>query len=273
MDFDVFFILKAIVIAIVEGITEFLPISSTGHMILAGHFIGFEGVFEKLFEITIQVGAILAIVVLFKDKILNSFKHLSPGESGFKLWTNIAVAFLPVGIAGLLLHDKVIGSLMTPLTVATALLVGGVWMLFAEKKFRRDDKILHIEDVSYKQSFIIGLFQVIAIAWPGFSRSASTIIGGWIVGLSAVTGAEFAFFLAIPTIISASTYALFQTGFVLNAKEVLALIVGFFVSFSIALVVVEQFVNYIKHKSLKGFAIYRVIIALTIISLYLMGVL
>ncbi|SHJ71827.1 undecaprenyl-diphosphatase [Clostridium amylolyticum] len=272
MDFDVYFILKAIVIAIVEGITEFLPISSTGHMILAGRFIGFEGSFEKIFEITIQVGAILAIVVLFKDKIFNSFKNLSPGESGFKLWTNIAVAFIPVGIAGLLLHEKVISSLMTPLPVALALLVGGIWMLFAEKKFRRDDKILHIEDVSYKQAFMIGLFQVIAVAWPGFSRSASTIIGSWIVGLSAVTGAEFAFFLALPTIISASTYALFQTGFALNSKEILAIIVGFFVSFFIALVVVEQFVNYIKHKSLKGFAIYRIIIAITIIFLSLINV-
>jgi len=215
---DFVFIFKAIIIAIVEGITEFLPISSSGHMILVGDLIKFNnGDFTNMFEVVIQLGAILAIVVLFRDKILNSFKHLSPGESGFKLWTNIAIAFLPIGIAGLLLHDKVIDSLMTPLPVSAALLVGGLWMIFAEKKFRRDGKILHIEDVSYKQAFIIGLFQVIAVAWPGFSRSASTIIGGWIVGLSAVTGAEFAFFLAIPTIISASTYALFQTGFSYNS--------------------------------------------------------
>lgn len=272
MDFDVYFILKAIVIAIIEGFTEFLPISSTGHMILAGHFIGFEGSFEKIFEITIQVGAILAIVVLFKDKIINSFKNLSPGESGFKLWTNIAVAFIPVGIAGVFLHEKVISYLMTPLPVALALLVGGIWMIFAEKKYRDNDKLLHIEDVSYKQAFIIGLFQILAIAWPGFSRSASTIIGSWIVGLSAVTGAEFAFFLALPTIISASIYALFQTGFVLNPKEILAIILGFFISLFIALTVVEQFVNYIKHKSLKGFAIYRIILGLAIIFLSLFKV-
>ncbi|WP_040213884.1 undecaprenyl-diphosphate phosphatase [Clostridium polynesiense] len=272
MDFDVFFILKAIVIAIVEGITEFLPISSTGHMILVGHFIGFEGSFEKLFEIVIQFGAILAIVVLFKDKIFNSFKNLSPGEYGFKLWTNIFIAVIPAVVVGLFLHEKVTQTLMRPFPVALSLVIGGLFMIYAEKKFRNKNKILHIEDVSFKNAFFIGLFQILAILLPGFSRSASTIIGSWIIGLSAVTGAEFAFFLALPTVFGASLYALLNIGFVLSVKEIAALIIGFSISFLIALVVVEQFVNYIKYQSLKGFAVYRILLGLLIIILHLFNI-
>ena len=271
-DLDIYFILKTIVIAIVEGITEFLPISSTGHMIIIGRFIEFEGSFEKLFEIFIQSGAITAIVVLFRKKIFASFKSLHPGGDGFKLWTNILVALIPTGIVGLLLHEKVTRHLMQPLPVAFALLVGGVWMLFGEKKYRNDSKRLHIDEVSYKKAFIIGSFQIMAILWPGFSRSASTIIGGWIVGLTAITGAEFAFFLAIPTIYSASIYYLFTHIFILTTIEIIALALGFFISFMVAMVVVEQFINYIKHQSLKGFAYYRICIGALMILLTLLNI-
>ncbi|HEX9063299.1 MAG TPA: undecaprenyl-diphosphate phosphatase, partial [Clostridia bacterium] len=135
------FIIKAIIIGIVEGITEFLPISSTGHMIIVGHFINFEGDFAKLFEIVIQLGAILAVVFLYRKKILSSFGSLKPGGEGFRLWTNLAVGFIPAGVIGLILHKKIEDHLMVPVVVAGAMLVGGLWLIAAENKYRKHYKI------------------------------------------------------------------------------------------------------------------------------------
>lgn len=266
-------IIKAFIIGIVEGITEFLPISSTGHMILVGHFINFEGDFAKLFEIVIQLGAILSVVVLFRKKIVDSLKNLAPGGYGFKLWSTLVIAFLPAGVIGLLFHSKVEKLLMYPFPVAAALLVGGLWMLYAESKYRKNSKTTRIEDVSYKQAIIIGTFQCLSILWPGFSRSASTIIGGWIVGLSTVAAAEFSFFLALPTMIVATGYSLLKSTMTLTGSEVAALITGFVVSFVVALVVVDKFINYLKNKPMKGFAYYRIIVGVIIMVLTLVKVL
>lgn len=266
-------LLKAIVLGIVEGITEFLPISSTGHMILVGHFINFEGDFAKLFEIVIQLGAILSIIVLFRKKIFDSLKHLKPGGYGFHLWTAIIIAFIPSGIIGFLLHKKVEDHLMYPIPVAAALLVGGFWMIYAENKYRRNNKILKIEEISYQKAIVIGLFQCLAILWPGFSRSASTIIGGWIVGLSTVAGAEFSFFLALPTMIIATGYSLLKSMMTLTQSEVVALITGFVIAFFVALVVVDKFIGYLKTKPMKGFAYYRIVVAFIILLLAVFHVL
>lgn len=259
------FILKSAIIGVVEGITEFLPISSTGHMIIVGHFINFEGDFAKLFEIVIQLGAILAIVVLFREKIFNSFKSLKPNGEGFKLWTGLILAFIPTGVIGILFHEKVEEYLMTPFFVACALLVGGVWMIVAENKYRNNNKINVLEQVGYKQALIIGCFQCLSVLWPGFSRSASTIIGGWIMGLSSIVAAEFSFFLAIPTMIIATVYSLLKTNLVLNFYEILSLITGFVVSFVVALVVVDKFIHFLKTKPMKSFAVYRIIVGILII--------
>jgi undecaprenyl-diphosphatase len=258
---------------IVEGITEFLPISSTGHMILVGKFIGFTGDFAKLFEIVIQLGAILAIVVLYRKKIIDSLKHLKPGGYGFRLWTEILLALVPAAIIGKLFKDAIQKNLMFPITVAFALLVGGLWMLFAEYKYRNNNKIRRIEDVGYWQAFIIGCFQCLAILWPGFSRSASTIIGGWIVGLSTVAAAEFSFFLAIPAMFGASVYSLYKSNMALTGGEIVALIAGFVVSFFVALVVVKKFIEYLKNKPMRGFAIYRIIVGIIIIITVFTGIL
>lgn len=260
-------LLKSAIMGVVEGITEFLPISSTGHMIIIGHFLHFEGEFPKLFEIVIQLGAILAIVVLFRQKILDSFKSLKPNGEGFKLWTCLMLAFIPTGIIGILFHEKVEEYLMTPFFVAGALLVGGLWMIFAENKYRNNFKISTLEQVGYKQALMIGCFQCLSVLWPGFSRSASTIIGGWIMGLSSVIAAEFSFFLAIPTMIIATIYSLLKTSLVLNLYEILSLIIGFAVSFVVALVVVDKFINFLKTKPMKSFAVYRIIVGILIIAL------
>lgn len=259
-------IIKAIILGIVEGITEFLPISSTGHMIIVGKFINFSGDFAKLFEVVIQLGAILAVVFLYRVKILDSFKKLKPKEEGFKLWTSLMLAFIPAGIIGLLFHKTIEAHLMTPLVVALALLFGGLWMIYAEEKYRKNDTIQDIEKVSYKTAFVIGCFQCLSILWPGFSRSAATIIGGWIMGLSSSAAAEFSFFLAIPTMIIATAFSLLDSSLVLTFSEVIALIAGFVVAFAVALVVVAQFIEFLKTKSMKSFAIYRIVVGILILT-------
>lgn len=260
-------IFKAMILGVVEGITEFLPISSTGHMIIVGKFINFGGDFAKLFEIVIQLGAILAVVFLFREKIFNSFRKLKPQEEGFKLWTSLILAFIPAGVVGLLFHKIIEAHLMTPIPVAGALLFGGLWMIYAENKYRKNDTITDFTQISYKSAFIIGCFQCLSILWPGFSRSAATIIGGWIMGLSSVAAAEFSFFLAIPTMIVATAFSLLKSGTALTMTQVVALIVGFVVSFIVAFVVVEKFIEYLQTKSMKSFAIYRIIISILILVL------
>src|SRR5574344_304702 len=257
--------IKAIILGIVEGITEFLPISSTGHMIIVGKFINFTGDFAKLFEIVIQLGAILAVVYLFRNKIAFSFKKMKPGQEGFKLWSSLALAFIPAGIVGFLFHDVIEAHLMTPVPVAFALVIGGFWMIYAEEKYRINDTIQDIDNVGYKRAFIIGCFQCLSILWPGFSRSAATIIGGWIMGLSSIAAAEFSFFLAIPTMLIATAFALLKSNLFLTLQQISALIFGFVVSFIVAVFVVDKFMQFLKSKSMKPFAIYRIIVGFLIL--------
>ena len=270
-------IIKAIVMGIVEGITEFLPISSTGHMILAAQFIGFTGgtagfssAYTTLFEVVIQLGAILAIVVLYRKKILHSLRTLKPGGFGFRLWTGIILAMVPAGIIGLgdkALHDPIETYMMHPVPVSLALVVGGFWMIFAERKYRRGGGTRRIEQVTYRQAFIIGVFQCLAIVWSGFSRSASTIIGGWIVGLTTPAAAEFSFFLAIPAMFLASGAELVTSSVSLGIVEIVALITGFVTAFVVALVVVKKFIEFLQHRPLKGFAVYRIAVGVLMLAL------
>ncbi|MEG6571844.1 undecaprenyl-diphosphate phosphatase [[Clostridium] cellulosi] len=268
---------KSVLMGIVEGITEFLPISSTGHMIIVDQLIGFSGKngfsseFTALFEVVIQLGAILAIIVLYRKKILNSLKTLKPGGFGFKLWTGLIIAMIPAGIIGILdkkVFDDVIERyMMKPIPVSLALVVGAIWMLYAEWRYRKNHTCKRLEDVSYKQAFAIGVFQCLAIVWTGFSRSASTIIGGWIMGLSSPVAAEFSFFLAIPAMICASGADLITSDLQLSGLEISSLIVGFVVSFIVALIVVKKFMDFIKHKPMKGFAYYRLAVGILLIIL------
>ncbi len=265
-------ILKSIIMGIVEGITEFLPISSTGHMIIVGHFINFTGDFATLFEIVIQLGAILAIIVLYRAKLWDSVKNLTPGHSGFKLWSNIIVAFLPSAILGFILHKKIEAALFGPVPVLAALIVGGVLMILVENKYRKKDVIGNVDSIILPQAVVIGCFQCLAL-WPGMSRSASTIMGAWIVGLNSVAAAEFSFFLAIPTMIGATALTLFKAKMALTAIEVLSLIIGFVVSFIVAIIVVDKFVNFLKKKRMRVFAVYRIGVGVFLLVLVFMNVL
>lgn len=260
-------ILKAIFIGIVEGITEFLPISSTGHMIIVGDLINFNDDFANLFKIVIQLGAILAVVFLYWDKIWNSIKNLTPGKWGFKLWFNILVAFIPSAVLGFLFDDLIEEKLFGTLTVVLALIVGGILMIVIENKYRKRKGINDISNINVGQAFIIGCFQCLSL-WPGMSRSASTIMGGWISGLSSVAAAEFSFFLAIPTMVGATGLKLIKNGMVINTNiELIALAVGFLVSFIVAYIVIEKFIGFLKKRPMRIFAIYRILIAIVLLLL------
>lgn len=281
---NLMFILKAFIIGIVEGVTEFLPVSSTGHMIIVGHLIGFSegGVPAELytkqyidaFTMIIQLGAILAIVVLYWNKIKKTFKNFSPRKpkSGFKFWFNIFIACLPAGVLGLTFNDWIEEKLFNPITVTAALLIGALWMIFAENKYRGKYTTKTIDEVNVKQAFIIGCFQCLAL-WPGMSRSASTIIGAWIVGLSTVAAAEFSFFLALPVMVGVTLKSLLDINIAaLGTVQIIALVVGFVVSFIVALIVVDKFVNFLKKRPMRIFAIYRILIGIILSGLIVFNV-
>lgn len=270
MSINILIIIKVIILGIVEGITEFLPISSTGHLIMVGDLLNFNGDFSKLFEIVIQLGAILAVVVLFWDKLRESFKTIvDPTFKSFgsKLWRNLIVAFIPSGVIGLIANKYVAAHLMNVLPVSLALLVGGILMILVENKYRNGNGTKDIADITLKQAFIIGCCQCVSVVWPGFSRSASTIMGGWMVGLTTVAAAEFSFFLAIPTMFIATGYELIKNMHSITTMQGLEIAIGFVVSFIVALFVVEKFMNFLKKRRLRIFAIYR--IAFSVIFLIL----
>ena len=259
--------LKAIVIAIVEGITEFLPISSTGHMILVGQFIHFTGDFANLFEVVIQFGAILAVVVLYRKKILHSLHRLRPGEFGFRLWLAVILALIPSVIVAKLFYKQAERLFMHPVPVAWAMVVGVILLLVLEYVYRRNRRTTKAEDVRPVQAVTIGVFQCISFLWPGFSRSASTIMGGWVMGLTTAAATEFTFFLAIPTMLGASIYSLADTSVKLTGVETAVLVVGFVVAFIVALLVVKSFLEYLKKKPLRVFGIYRIVVGVLLLAL------
>jgi len=264
-------ILKSIIMGIVEGLTEFLPISSTGHLIIAGDLIGFKGgSFEKLFEIVIQLGAILAVVYYYRVKIMDSLRHILPGQRGFNLWLKMFIAFLPAAVIGVLLNDYIERYLFSSFTVAIALIVGGLLIILVENAFGRSG-LNDMEKTSAGQSFIIGIAQCFSL-FPGMSRSASTIMGGMVAGLSVKAAAEFSFFLAIPTMFAATGYSLLKGFSDMSSLEWQALGAGFAVSFIVALLAVDKFLSYLGKHSLKSFAYYRIIVGILMIALILTGI-
>ena len=269
---DILLILKSVIIAIVEGVTEFLPVSSTGHMIIVSDIINFPktaGVdFVNMYEVVIQLGAILAIMVLYRKKITDSIVHLK--DYGFKMWFYIFLAFLPSAIIGIMVNDLIKSKLFNSVSVSVGLIIGALILLLVEKYFSNKNlssKTNDIKDISLKQAVGIGCFQVLSL-WPGMSRSSSTISGAWIFGCSTKLAAEFSFFLAIPTMVGASVFELFgmdYTNFTTNHG--IALVVGFLVAFLVALLVVDTFIKFLKKYPMKYFSYYRIVIAVFLIIL------
>ncbi|HAE92010.1 undecaprenyl-diphosphate phosphatase [Tissierella praeacuta] len=267
-------IIKSIILGIVEGLTEFLPVSSTGHLVIFQNLIGFKGTnlsYVEMYTYVIQLGAILAVVILYWNKIKETLINFFPQKvgyekSGFRFWFMIFIACIPGGVFGILLDDLADKYLFNPVTIAITLFFGGIWMIYAEKKFRNKRGKGKGLNVTAKQAITIGLFQCLAII-PGMSRSASTIIGGWVAGLSTVQATEFSFFLAIPVMVGMSFLKILKIGgiAILTIPELISLIVGFVVSFIVALFVINKFISYLKKKPMRIFAVYRMVFAVVVL--------
>lgn len=250
--------IEAIIIAIVEGITEFLPISSTGHMIITEGILGMESNdFVKAFIINIQFGAILSVVVLYWKKFFQSMLFY------YKLF----VAFIPAAIIGFLLDDHIDSILDNVYIVAIMLILGGVILLFVDNWF---NKPIKDKEITYPTAFKIGLFQCIAMI-PGVSRSAATIIGGMSQKLDRKTAAEFSFFLAVPTMFAASGYKLLKNHEAITVENINMLIVGNIVAFIVALIAIKSFITFLTKHGFKMFGYYRIIVGLSILILLSLG--
>lgn len=267
-------IIKAIFFGIVEGITEWLPISSTGHMILLDEFIklNVSAAFLEMFLVVIQLGAIMAVVVLFWKKIF----PFTSGEKTFikpnimLMWLKIAFACLPAAIIGLLWEDAIDRLFYNYQTVAIALIVFGLWFIIIENKHKGvTPKINSIEDISFKTAFLIGLFQVLAAVFPGTSRSGATIIGGLVLSLSRTVAAEFTFFMAIPVMFGASLLKLVKFGTSFTGLEVGIMVSGLITAFVVSIVSIKFLMGYIKKHDFKVFGYYRIGLGLLVLIYFL----
>jgi undecaprenyl-diphosphatase len=248
-------ILKAIILGLVEGVTEFIPVSSTGHLIIASDWLDFTGERAKTFEIFIQLGAILSIVWLYRSTFLGLLSGWSR-QGPRRLIQNLVIAFLPAAIVGFLLHDWIKEHLFTTLTVAIALVAGGVLILVIEA-LKPPTRIEETEAIPPATALGVGLAQVLSL-FPGVSRSGATIMGGYCLGLSRRAATEFSFFLAVPVMFAATLFDLAGSRDSLSVSDVPLFAVGFIVAFVSALVVVKAFLGYVSRKSFAVFAWYRI---------------
>ena len=258
--------LTAVVLGIVEGLTEFIPVSSTGHLIVAGNLLGFVGEKASTFEVAIQLGAILSVVVLYWDRFLrlvyqrrSSRSDSVSALSGWPGICRIGIASLPALIAGYLFHDFIKSHLFTPVTVSWALAVGGVAILIVERSVSQQS-FASLETLTLKQALGIGLFQVLSL-WPGISRSAATIVGGLVLGLDRKGAAEFSFLIAVPIMMAASAYDVLKMSAALTSHDIGQFAVGFIVSFIVALISIKTFIRILGRWSLIPFAWYRIVAA------------
>ena len=254
-------ILQAIILAVIEGITEFLPVSSTGHMIIASSFFGIAHEdFTKLFTIVIQLGAILSVVVLYFKRFFQTLDFY------FKL----LVAFIPAVVLGLLLSDFIDGLLENPVTVAISLLIGGLILLKVDEWFNNPNSTETSQEITYLQAFKIGLFQCIAMI-PGVSRSGASIVGGMSQKLSRTTAAEFSFFLAVPTMLGATVkkcYDYYKDGFELSHDQINLLVIGNVVAFIVALLAIKTFIGFLTKNGFKVFGYYRILAGVILLIIH-----
>ena len=274
-------IFYSIIYGLIEGITEWLPISSTGHLILAENFLKFEGLSEgffDMFEVVIQLGAILAVVVLYFKNIWPIKKQKTKHSEGFgvdknilTLWGKILVACIPAAIVGILFDDLLDKYLYNSWVVATMLIVVGIAFILIENRKKGDKaRVNEISDLTYKDALIIGLFQLIAAILPGTSRSGATIIGALLIGISRTVAAEYTFYLAIPVMFGASLLKILKFGLSFTGMELAVLLIGMIVAFLVSIFVIKFLMNYIKKHDFKVFGWYRIVLG--IIVLILLGV-
>ena len=265
-------ILKVIFLGIVEGITEWLPISSTGHMLLVDEFITLNAVddeFKEMFFILIQLGAILAVILLFWNKMWPfQFKDKSKPvilKDTFSVWFKVVAACIPGAVVTILFDDYVEAHFQTPAVIAAALIIYGIAFIVIEKWNKtKTPKVATLADITYKTAFLIGLFQVLSIV-PGTSRSGATIIGALLIGVSRVAAAEFTFFLAVPVMLGMSALKLLKFGFDFTGTEIAVLVLGMATAFVVSVLVIKFLMSYIKKKDFKLFGWYRIVLGAVII--------
>ncbi|VVM45285.1 Undecaprenyl-diphosphatase [Pseudomonas fluorescens] len=260
---------QAIILGIVEGLTEFLPISSTGHQIIVADLIDFGGERAMAFNIIIQLGAILAVVWEFRRKIIEVVLGLRTEPSARHFTVNLLVAFMPAVVLGVLFADFIHHHLFNPITVAAALVVGGVIMLWAERRNHRIE-VEHVDQMNWTHALKIGLVQCLAMI-PGTSRSGSTIIGGLLFGLSRKAATEFSFFLAMPTMVGAAVYSGYKYRDLFQPADLPVFAIGFVVSFIFAMIAVRGLLKFIANHSYAAFAWYRIVFGLLILATWQFG--
>ncbi len=264
---DSIVLLKAAVLGVVEGLTEFLPISSTGHLILAGSLLGFHGENAKAFDIAIQTGAIMAVILVYWQKIRSTLMDLPSQQQARLFVLNVLIAFVPAVILGLFFGEAIQDTLFTPQVVATSFIIGGVIIIWAEHRQARTEtapRILEVEDMDWRDALKVGLAQCLALI-PGTSRSGATIIGGMILGLSRKAATDFSFYLAIPTLLGAGAYSLFKQRAQLSLDDLPLFGVGLFFSFISAWLCVRWLLRFIATHSFVGFAWYRIAFGLLVL--------
>ncbi len=255
--------IKAIILGIIEGVTEFLPISSTGHLIIANQFISFKESFTVMFDVVIQLGAILSVIFYFRKEIIPKSLKIQENLKIFNIWIRAIVGVIPALILGALFGEFMEEKLFNPVVVSTMLVLGGIALILID----RNNKSYKFDDVStldFKTVLLIGLIQCLAMI-PGTSRSAATIIGAMLLGANRKTAAEFSFYLAIPTMVAASGYSLLKNHSQLVSHDIAVLATGFIVSFIVALMVVAFLMNFIRRHTFQSFGYYRIVLGIIIL--------
>lgn len=271
---DIIELIKVFILGVVEGITEWLPISSTGHMILVDEFIKLDvsAEFLEMFLVVIQLGAILAVIFLYFDKLMPfDYRHgWKVKKDTFSMWFKIIFACLPAAVVGILFDDQLNELFYNPFTVAIALIVFGILFIFIENYNKgRSSKINSISEITYNTALIIGIFQLIAAIFPGTSRSGATIVGALLIGVSRTVAAEFTFFLAVPVMLGASLLKIVKFGFAFTSYELILLIFGMAVAFVVSMITIKFLMSYIKKHDFKVFGWYRIILGIIVLVYFM----
>lgn len=256
---------KAMIMGLIEGITEFIPVSSTAHLLIASYLINFNSIKNQLFEIVIQFGAILAITIVYRHKIFDIIKNIRSNSTDQKFLLNIIIAFLPAILFGALFHKFIKLYFFNPLVIALSMLIGGFIILIVEKFYQKNiSQNKEMKEINIKSSLLIGLFQCLAMI-PGVSRSGATIIGAMFLGVSRAKATEFSFFLAIPTIFSASIFDLYKNHQDLTLENIELIIFGSVIAFLSSLIVIKWLISFVAKNNFLIFATYRIIIGALIL--------
>jgi undecaprenyl-diphosphatase len=266
---DLWAAFQAFILGVVEGLTEFLPISSTGHLIVVGDLLEFNGQTATAFKIIIQLGAILAVMWEFRERILGVVTGLPTQRQAQRFTINLLIAFIPAVVLGLLFADLIEHWLFNPITVATALVLGGIVMIWAEKR-EHSIKAETVDDMTWSLALKVGFAQCLALI-PGTSRSGSTIIGGLLFGLSRKAATEFSFFLAMPTMVAATVYSLYKYRDILRLEDLPVFLIGFVTTFIVAMITVRALLKFIANHSYAVFAWYRIAFGILILATWQFG--